>query len=84
MPLTARAGDGSATDGNKIIGVFDVMTGADDWLVRASQWHGSRLGARSRHAGRSHVAIVTAEPPDDDGKDDRQIALWSNTQTAPS
>jgi Novel STAND NTPase 1 len=81
--LDRKGADGSTVSGNKIIGLFDAMTGTA--LGSFELPSGADLGTAVDLVtpDGSRVAIVTDEPSPDDQKDDRQIALWADTQAAP-
>ncbi len=82
--LDRKASDGSTASGNKIIGLFDAMTGAaiGRFELPAGADLGSEIDLVTPDGNR--VAIVTSDATPDDGKDDRQIALWANGQSAPT
>jgi Novel STAND NTPase 1 len=82
--LDHKASDGSAASGNKTIGLFDALTGAavGNFELPAGAELGSELDLVTPDGKR--VAIVTTDPTPDDGKDDRQVALWVSDLSAPT
>ncbi len=81
--LNRKGADGSTVSGNKIIAVFDVMTGAvlGSFELPPGDDLGSEIDLVTPDGNR--VAIVTTDPTPDDAKDDRQLALWARGETAP-
>ena len=82
--LDRKAADGSTISGNKVIALFDAMTGAV--LGSFELPSGANLGSDVDLVtpDGSRVAIVTSDPTPDDSNDDRRIALWAGGQSAPT
>jgi len=76
--------DGGTISGNKVIALFDVMTGTTlgSFELPPGEDLGNQIDLVTPDGSR--VAIVTAEPTPDDSNDDRQVALWTNMQATPA